>query len=961
MEILFSYLKSNIETQANQIKLFTEENINLHHQVNSDKISLDELNTKIRVLDRENEKWLEMVIEKDRKEKDLKEKLEEVQKMLEEKSIAYTELLFKFNSRLNPQLRRQFFGDFANTTGEKIENSLGIGGSSKNLINLAGELQEYDSIGGKTLSNNNLNENIHVHNLFNETVSENKSSQADKTKSKVTSLQNPLSNFDIKDLVRSRNSRNTVSNKGLKFKVSEKHDNKFEHRKMIIENNILSLDKDQMFKQEILSAIANKKQFELYMNKGINIRNENLKNAEVQTDVQGSHIDSILDQDMIKSLHLVAQQINLNIEALNDYFTQFDVNLNLSSFDDAKTIFSVIKDKYVKLMDGVGKILDECDIVIKENDQIKTEMEKCADQNDNMKETYTEIFNTFVSCLKDSNTEISDFMRRNTDVLSANPIGKEISNILNNISYRNSHTVEKDTVSPIYKFISKPSIQSNKEKSEQGSTGNIFVKRDRNSSTNVFNGNNKAQSNDRLYQVTNNVNNATNMNYNYKIILHEFNENKGKIKVNISAKKTVKMINSIYFDMIEKIYFKKEKLNFDNEDHFIDFGEILYIYFTQNFGLENLAKKKFLEFLQAISNFEASTKRIAIFSKLIQLHKNKNVSGIFEKNVNGNKRASIRKASSVNNLINLSVPDEGLTNNNNNNLIPNTPQFYDIFVVRQILLFIQFSKINNLIIKSTDDNSTTIYLLHTKLFDNILQVYSKFPLTNETKNKIHTFIDKNKKTYTKNMKIFPVVDFDDLIECISEILIELKAIYSKILKTVFSAIDYEGKSYINLFEFLIVNQYLFAHKLSYDQVEAVFNRFKINENKYLEDTLPYEQFEVIAIEGDLLDIKSYNEYLKISTNDRNELINVIKTLQDELKGSAMSVIDDIMRRLSPIHNHHMYEKIINKVHSVKNKVINFNVSDSEIKNDLMVLWVRIRLIDDMSLEIYNEYNKHLFD
>jgi hypothetical protein len=60
---------------------------------------------------------------------------------------------------------------------------------------------------------------------------------------------------------------------------------------------------------------------------------------------------------------------------------------------------------------------------------------------------------------------------------------------------------------------------------------------------------------------------------------------------------------------------------------------------------------------------------------------------------------------------------------------------------------------------------------------------------------------------------------------------------------------------------------MFNHNLNYEQIEHLFSRF--SENK---ESLLYDQFETLVIEGDLLSINSFDTYMKIKDDDVNTII-----------------------------------------------------------------------------------------
>jgi hypothetical protein len=790
MENLIEFLKEKIDTQNAYINNIMEDNQKFLTILSGNDKKQDELQTNIRVLTRENERWLHMAIEKDAKEKELQKKIDELERDLDEKNSAYAELLFKFNSRLNPHLRKQVFNDFVEASGNgnilpnnmvetqqsqtnlKEEGTAGIfrrGGlifktsqnkamgltkSSKNVMlnvnNLHGGLNKNASTSSLLNPSKFSTHNIpkverppsNRNNLFNNMIKSPEVNVVDSLLDKSNfeldgqSINNdgPI-NLDLKDLVRSRISRNTQGSQGnggknLKTKINE---NQVEQRRnKIINNNILALERGN--EQFINSNLTNKRQFQLYLNKGMNIHWESLKNAEVQTEIVGTHLESIMNNGTFKKLNYGSQEIINDMDELQERLSFKEKNFKP---EELKGALMQVREKYQRMYEEMTKYLEECDIVMKDNDQLREKMEKYVDQNDNLRETYSEIFQIFMICLSDSNTEIHNFMQE-----KQNSIEPEYKQILNSILERNSHTVEKETVAPIFKLLPDQEMKKN------------LVRRLSNINSKLIVGDtllNSPGKRTKIVKESAGIDKKYLTTSNYKPIYQEFYQNKGKIKVHISQKKVIKIINSIYFDYLEKIYFKTDKSTFDKDDDFLDFPEVMYIYFFQNFGLESLAKKKFLEFLQAVITMQNSSKRIFIFGKLIRIFNEK----VFERNSEKQ----------------------------------NMKFVFDIFVTRQILSLIQQFKINNCVLKSPDENNQTIYLIHAKLNEIILTQFQKFPVKQETKIKISSFLEKNKKTFTKNMKSFVVIDFDDLIELISDVLIDLKSIYARLLRSIFRAID----------------------------------------------------------------------------------------------------------------------------------------------------------------------------
>jgi hypothetical protein len=79
-------------------------------------------------------------------------------------------------------------------------------------------------------------------------------------------------------------------------------------------------------------------------------------------------------------------------------------------------------------------------------------------------------------------------------------------------------------------------------------------------------------------------------------------------------------------------------------------------------------------------------------------------------------------------------------------------------------------------------------------------------------------------------------------------------------------------------------------------------------------------------------------------------MNIFKTVKDELQGSAMSVFDDMMKRLLIAQHTPVFTMLINKVQTLKMKITNTYIE----KGDVLMNWTAVRLLDDITLNIYNE-------
>jgi hypothetical protein len=107
---------------------------------------------------------------------------------------------------------------------------------------------------------------------------------------------------------------------------------------------------------------------------------------------------------------------------------------------------------------------------------------------------------------------------------------------------------------------------------------------------------------------------------------------RSQMKSDLSKKKLLKIINSIYFEVLSKIYFKNEENWF--EEPFIDPSELSFIYFYSLFGVENLSVRKYVEFLLTCFSRNKELKRVQLFTKYFLKTQNKTF--LFDKKNNHN-------------------------------------------------------------------------------------------------------------------------------------------------------------------------------------------------------------------------------------------------------------------------------------------------------------------------------------
>jgi hypothetical protein len=383
---------------------------------------------------------------------------------------------------------------------------------------------------------------------------------------------------------------------------------------------------------------------------------------------------------------------------------------------------NLILDNYSQFVESFTQITEHADLIFTHNDYLKDQLEKEKEKIDYVVETHSEIFNMLSQCLTEDNRNLVEFMMKIPEH------DTEVKQILQTILTRNEDLFKNDKFLPIYEYVNKPAIRSFEEvrNSICKTKDDAYTKK---KTTTNFGTSEKIK----LNYLNNN---------NFQEIYNDFNTTKSKIPVKFPIKKVIKIINTIYFEMLEKIYFKKDQNNFELEEGHIEFPQVLSMYFIQSYGLDSLAKKKFLELLQAIKNFESQSKRISLFKKIIAIDK-----------------TAINKT------------------------------FFDGFVTRHILILIQKLKYNKCFLKNKDENNNNIFVITNKLPEIISLILHKFGSKSDFNQNILNYIEMNKKAYTKNMKSYSIIDFDDFIEFVAKNFIILKNNFSENLKKIFSALD----------------------------------------------------------------------------------------------------------------------------------------------------------------------------
>ena len=247
--------------------------------------------------------------------------------------------------------------------------------------------------------------------------------------------------------------------------------NNFEQRKrLILEENILNQDQLKNFKIDQSTRHKSSLQFQLYLNKGVNLNIENYKDQEAQTEISGlkfndssnaSSLQSIImsnSENMNKtieklsiSLENIHKKLNFNeisstISSLNIKLSTVDEAIDDMSEDDdddqkpkgsdslskniieGRNLAEKLSQNYMNLTQELKKIIDECDLMIKENDNLKESVAQIKERQEYMVESYNEIFNNVNKGIIETNKKIDKFLFEKKPVLTPETVSffKEI-------------------------------------------------------------------------------------------------------------------------------------------------------------------------------------------------------------------------------------------------------------------------------------------------------------------------------------------------------------------------------------------------------------------------------------------------------------------------------------------------------------------------------------------------------
>jgi hypothetical protein len=97
----------------------------------------------------------------------------------------------------------------------------------------------------------------------------------------------------------------------------------------------------------------------------------------------------------------------------------------------------------------------------------------------------------------------------------------------------------------------------------------------------------------------------------------------------------------------------------------------------------------------------------------------------------------------------------------------------------------------------------------------------------------------------------------------------------------------------------------------------------------------------------LFDYKFFQNYLKIETDEIKE---ILLDLKERINDSSVTIIDSIKKRLIGLRDNPKIVFLLTKLLSIKDRIVAYCDED-----DINELWLSLKLLDSISLDIYNEY------
>ena len=868
-------------------------------------------------LKNENERLKLLIPEKDKRIEDLEHIISDLNEDLQKRINSYSELLNKYNARIKGSQNFHVQSSIRSISNNNSSSSKLSDSSINNNINENINENNNDK-SNKTIENNlipNLKENL-------ETIKSSSRKSVNDTQRRNQILRGVINKVKKKEYESSLNLNNNVDNKSskksfskfgnLKTKIMQTSNYINDLQKLEINPNIFSenleVEKpillDNINNNIIEKKVENKEKIELdlYMNKGVELT-EKVKDEYIQTEITGTTNDNNISNDLLNGI-LKGENNQNSKDKLNQFLIEYDMK----------------NQEVIKLRD---------------------ELEKFQDINEQIVETYSDLLSAYKETMKNSNEKLGDFLEENEKTLNENTYSSFV-NLCKTMMNKFKETMNENKVSDMYdygddylnnfKMLNSIEDESTISNTHNISNNNININISNNISHNISN-NISPRYEDKKKRISkmgrrrssifdiNKINQARTKafqkkrsevdfnveNFNYELIYHDFYVRKKDIKLSMTLRKVLRFVDSILFDFIEQAYFRKDKLKFSRDERYLDFGETVYFYFLKSFGVEKLVQKKYISFLRCLFEYEKENSRVKIFINLLQIKR-------YE--LNEEKKNLFRKRSS--------------------SIDNNTIDYFSNFVSRQIILTIQFLRVNNFLIKIIDEQGIPIiYIKYPRLTENLINHFSNFHLSQETKDKIINGIEKNKKNIEKILN--QVISFDKLIDILVNIFIVYEYKFSSLLKTIFNSFCYENK--LNKLEYLTINEYLLGHKVPFDILIKLFDIGK-------EKMMDFERFETNVLELDNLDITKFNVFANINID---KVKKILLHLKEIILSKQLNVFDKIINRIKLVKYKHVTEFFIEKCNRVKNMICNINDEDFDIQH-----FLSIKLLDKASYFLYQD-------
>ena len=883
-----SKINESLNDYGMKIESLNEKNSRLLEEINnSNKKNEIVENEKIK-LKNDNKRLKLSIPEKDKRIEDLEHIISDLNENLQKKIDDYCNLLNKYNARIQGKkiLRVSSHNLFENddSTSKMSFNDIDDGSISnsektkKKLSNkIVPKISLKNGIGEENIYSNAIKneENERRNKLLRNVINKQKRKENENNENKNI-FERKISSFgrDLKSKIQ-------LTSNYLNDLQKVETNPKIFTEEIDIDKGTIKEVNELIIPNEKIKQKKDIEQLDLYMNKGVeNI--ERYKDQIVQTEIQGTG--------------------NLNIS--NNVFNELIDNLN-----DSES-----KNK-------LAQILNEYDLKVQETIKLREDLEKFQDTNEQIVETYNDIVTSYKDTMKNSNDVINDYLLENETKLNENGYFSFVD-LLHNLIDKINKTINENQVSDMYDFgteyannIKRGSLtggielkveeilnyNKNNNKNEEKKKKTIRGRR----RSSIFDANKIQQARMKAFQKRSEID-FNKEKFNYENIFQDFLGRKKEIKLSMTLRKVLRNVDSILFDFIEQVYFRKEKLNFSKDERYLDFGEAVYFYFLKSFGVEKLVQKKYIAFLRGLFEYEKENGRVNIFLNLLQIKRYE-----FDEK----KKNYIRRSSTDNDYF---------------------YNYYSNFISRQIILTIQFLRVNNFIVKVLSEQGIiVIYIKYQRLSESLISHFSNFHITQEIKEKINNGIEKNKKSVEKVMH--QVILFEKLIEILYNVFTIYEQKFTSTLRVIFHSFCHD--EHLNKLEYLTLNEYLLGHKVNYELLDKLFSVGK-------EVNMDFEKFETNVIELDNLDINKFHNFLNIDTD---QVKKILLHLKEIINANQLTILDKIINRLKLVKYKQIADFFIDKTNQVKYLISVIKDEDFDVEH-----FLSIKILDKVSKFLYQD-------